>query len=98
MFRGALVFTILGTVLYHLAQKLPPTPANPFLSLAVTYTAALAACLASLATYGHAGISREAFRQLNWTSLGCGISIFLVEVGVLLAYRAGWNVKALSLV
>jgi uncharacterized membrane protein len=98
MYRAALAMAILGTVMYHVAQKLTPRTANPFLSLAVTYLVALGACLVVLATYGRNGITRPALQQLNWTSIACGLSIFLVEVGVLLAYRANWNLKTLSLV
>ena len=98
MYRAALVMTIFGTVLYHMAQKLTPRTVNPFLSLAVTYLVALVACLTLLASYGREGIAQPALQQLNWTSIACGISIFLVEVGVLLAYRADWNLKTLALV
>ncbi len=98
MYRAALAMAILGTVLYHVAQKLTPRTVNPFLALAVTYLVALGTCLVVLATYGRSGIARPALQQLNWTSVLCGISIFLVEVGVLLGYRASWNLKTLSLV
>lgn len=97
MYRIALAITVLGTVLYHLAQKLTSRTVNPFLALAVTYLVALAACLAALAWYGRDGVSRLAFSQLNWASAACGVAIFFVEVGVLLAYRSGWNIKTLGL-
>jgi drug/metabolite transporter (DMT)-like permease len=35
----------------------------------------------------------EAFQQLNWASYALGISIVGVELGFLLAYRAGWDIS-----
>jgi uncharacterized membrane protein len=97
MYRLAMAMSITGTLLYHLAQKMTSRTVNPFLSLAVTYLVALAATLAVLLFSGREALSRAGLRELNWACVGCGAAIFLVEIGVLLAYRAGGNLKTLAL-
>ena len=97
MYRLAMAMSITGTLLYHLAQKMTSRTVNPFLSLAVTYLVALAATLAVLLFSGREALSRAGLRELNWACVGCGAAIVLVEIGVLLAYRAGGNLKTLAL-
>ena len=96
--RIGLALTVLGTVLYHVTQKLTPRGVNPFVSLGVTYLVALGACLTLLLASGGVGGGSRTLASLNWASAGCGVAIFLVEIGVLLSYRADWDIKALSLV
>jgi uncharacterized membrane protein len=72
---------------------------NPILSLAVTYSVALVACLGALLVEWQSGVQlRSALRGLTWTSAVCGLAILSVEIGVLLSYRAGWAVRTLALV
>lgn len=97
MYRLAMAMSITGTLLYHLSQKMTSRTVNPFLSLAVTYLVALAATLAVLLFSGREALGRAGLRELNWACVGCGAAIFLVEIGVLLAYRAGGNLKTLAL-
>ncbi len=83
--------TIVSNVVYHLAQKSVPRNADPMLSLVVTYIVALAVTLIILLI---GGVPKEAsFRTLNWATVATGIAIVGVEIGFLLAYRAGLNVS-----
>lgn len=92
-----LACAVLGNVLYHLAQKLTPAQANPFLSLAVSFGTAAAGCaLLYAATSGRALASD--LGALSWTSAALGVSVIVIEVGFLLAYRSGWRIGLLSLV
>jgi drug/metabolite transporter (DMT)-like permease len=86
----------LSTVLYNLFQKLTPADANPALALTVTYGSALAATLMLFVFYPitNLGVS---FQKLNWVSFALGLAILGVEVGTLLAYRAGWQVSLLGI-
>jgi uncharacterized membrane protein len=86
----------LSTVLYNLYQKLTPSDANPALALSMTYGVSLAATLVLFAFYPTAspGI---AFQKLNWASFALGLAIFGVEIGTLLAYRAGWQISLLAI-
>ncbi|MGE5631087.1 MAG: hypothetical protein ACM3TR_08335 [Caulobacteraceae bacterium] len=38
------------------------------------------------------------FKKLNWTSFALGAAIFGIEVGFLLAYRAGWDVSLANII
>jgi hypothetical protein len=88
---------VLGNVLYHCAQKLTPAQANPFLTLAVSFGAASAGCLALYFAAGGKGLRADA-AGLSWTALGLGASIIIIELGILMAYRAGWRIGVTSLV
>lgn len=88
---------VLSTVLYNLFQKLTPAEANPALALTVTYVAALATTLLLFSVYPPGNLG-AAFHQLNWASITLGLAIAGVEVGTLLAYRAGWQISLLPVV
>lgn len=84
--------------MYNLSQKSTPEKVNPFLTLLVTYlTAAILTIIASLFYKTDRGFF-ESIKDLNWTSIALGISIVGLELGYLLAYRAGWNISVGSLV
>jgi drug/metabolite transporter (DMT)-like permease len=97
MFLCAILLAVAGNVLYHVAQKSVPRGVDALLSTLVTYGSAFAVT-AILAAFwpGRPGL-REGLRELNWTSFAAGASIVAIEVGFLLAYRAGWNVSLASL-
>lgn len=84
---------VLSTVLYHVAQKSIPPAAPPVASLLVSYAVALVGTLALLPFYPVPAPVGRGFRQLNWASAAIGVCIVGVELGFLLAYRAGWRVS-----
>jgi len=86
-----------GNVLYHVAQKSNPADAPPLLSLLVTYAIAFVATALLLPLSPERMPSREGLARLNWASVGVGVAIVAVELGVLLAYRAGWRMSVASL-
>jgi uncharacterized membrane protein len=86
----------LSTVLYNLLQKLTPAQINPALALSVTYGVAMAVTLMLFLVYP-AGSLGLAFQKLNWVSFALGLAIAGVEIGTLLAYRAGWQVSLLGI-
>ena len=92
-FYLSIVVAILSSVLYHLFQKATSANINPAIGLIVTYLTALALCLPLLILFPLGSSVREAFRKLNWASFALGFAIVGLEVGFLLAYRAGWNVS-----
>lgn len=85
---------ILSNVLYHICQKLTPNNANPALALTVTYGVSVGLCIVLLWVFYplKTGL-RQALGELNWASLALGISLVGLELGFLLAYRAGWNIS-----
>jgi uncharacterized membrane protein len=86
----------LSTVLYNLFQKLTPSDANPALALSITYGVSLAATLTLFVFYPTTNLGAS-FQKLNWASFALGLAIFGVEIGTLLAYRAGWQISLLAI-
>ncbi len=93
----SILLTILANASYHICQKSIAPGANPLLSMAATYTTALAATLIALPVFGGDSVSVEGFRALNWASFALGLAIFLFEISFLLTYRSGWNLSIAGL-
>jgi uncharacterized membrane protein len=89
---------VFSTLLYHITQKLTPGNANPALALIVTYITSLVLCVLLLIFTPPQNGFKAALSQLNWASFGLAFAIVGLEVGFLLAYRAGWNISLVALV
>ncbi|MCB2178323.1 EamA family transporter [bacterium] len=98
MFWLAISLTILSNVFYHIFQKVTPQNVNPMLSLAVSYLVAGAVCLALLPVFPLKEGLREEIRHINWASVGLAFTLVGLELGFLLAYRAGWSISLAGLV
>jgi uncharacterized membrane protein len=85
--------TVISNVIYHLVQKVTPQGVNPMLALAVSYLVATLTCVALLPLFPLKTSLGAALRQVNWASVALGISVVGLELGFLLAYRAGWAVS-----
>ncbi len=85
--------TVVATVVYHVAQKSTPIGAHPILALAVTYAVATAICLALLVFVPLRKGVLESLRSLNWASYALAFAVVGIEIGYLLAYRAGWAIS-----
>jgi multidrug transporter EmrE-like cation transporter len=84
---------IAGTVAYHLVLKVTPVGANPYLSLAVTYTVITAVfALAYVAMPGPAGF-KVALGELNWTALALGAVVAVLDFAFFMLYRSGFDVS-----
>ena len=95
----AVGLAVISNLFYHLSQKLTPAGANPALALAVTYVVATATSLLILGLFFPLKTSlRQALQQLNWASIALGIAIVGIELGFLLAYRAGGNISLVQIV
>ena len=93
MYYIAIIIAILSSAAYHIVQKATPLQVNPILTLVLTYLIAIAICLGLLVVFPLKMDLPSELKQLNWTSIGLAISIVGLEIGYLLAYRAGWNVS-----
>lgn len=98
MFFLMIAVTIVSNVFYHIIQKVTPQDANPVLSLAVSYLAAALLCVALLPVFPLKDGFKASLLRLNWTSLALALTLVGLEVGFLLAYRAGWQVSMAGLV
>lgn len=99
--RGAwlpITLTITGAVLYHLSSKSVPRTAHPLATIVVAYLIAIAACVLVAAVWPQeAGMRLASARGLGWSVAGIGLGAAMIEVGFLVAYRAGWPLNAASL-
>ena len=93
MFWFAMILTIVSNVFYHIFQKITPQEANPALALAVSYFAAGVVCLLLLPVFPLKQGLWDSLKQLNWASFGLAFTIVGLELGFLLAYRAGWSIN-----
>ncbi len=93
-----IALTIVSNIFYHVFQRVTPTGANPFLALTITYLTAAAVC-ALLLGVERPGIPLvQALAKVNWISVALGVAIVGLELGFLLAYRAGWRISLAALV
>jgi drug/metabolite transporter (DMT)-like permease len=83
---------IASSVLYHIFQKAITPEANPVISLLVTYFVAFGLTLFLLLVFPLKSDIITSFRQLNWASIVLAVAIVGLEMGFLLAYRAGWDI------
>ncbi|HPF20628.1 MAG TPA: EamA family transporter [Syntrophomonas sp.] len=98
MYVLSIMLIVISNVFYNIAQKSTPQNANPMAALLVTYLTAISVTLvAFLFTRSEKGFM-QSFAALNWTSIVLGFAILGLELGFLLAYRAGWNISVGSLV
>jgi hypothetical protein len=93
----SVIVIVASNVLYHVAQKSIPSGVHPLLSVAVTYAAAFLVTLALWRISPGGAPKLSGFAQLNWATLGVAVSAVGIEIGFLLAYRAGWNINVGSL-
>ncbi|KNY29197.1 membrane protein [Pseudobacteroides cellulosolvens] len=89
----AIALTIVSNTFYHIFQKSIPNNVNPFVSLIATYITAIVVCLIILPFYPSEISLVNSIRKLNWTSFVLGFAVIGLELGFLLAYRAGWNIS-----
>lgn len=95
----AIGLTIFANVGYHLCQKAIRADISPAASLSATYAVALVLSLLLWPWFGGSGGETlgAAFRKLGPASYGLGACVVLLELGFLLAYRAGWDIGVAAL-
>lgn len=94
----AIGLTVMSNVLYHVFLKVTPATVNPLLSLVVTYLVAATATAVIYLFYPDKTSLTAGLKELNWASYALGFAIVGLEVGFILAYRAGWNINMAGLV
>lgn len=97
MFYLSVALAVISNVLYHVGQRSVPRDLHPLASLLVNYGVAIAGTLLLIPFVPSAKPLAGSFREVNWASVAVGVSIVGVELAILLAYRAGWNVGLLSI-
>lgn len=92
-----IAIVILGNVLYHLGQRAIPREANAVVATLAAYLVALIGTIATIPLLARDVPLASSWRVLNWSTVLVGIGIVGVELGFLLAYRAGWVLGNASL-
>lgn len=98
MYVFSIVLIVASNVLYNVCQKSTPESVNPFASLLITYLTAAVLTMIAFPCYKTDKTFLQSFNEVNWTSITLGIAIVGLELGYILAYRAGWNISVGSLV
>jgi len=92
MYYAAIALTILSSTCYHVLLKLTPEGVHPAQSLIVTYVTSAVVCGALAIFIPFQTSVFDALKQLNWASYVLALALVGLEMGFLLAYRAGWQV------
>jgi uncharacterized membrane protein YdcZ (DUF606 family) len=93
-----LALAVGGNLLYHLSQKSMPKAANPLYVITIAYLVGIALCLLYGVVYPNEKSFMETMRESNWAVFAMGVGAVIIELGFLLAYRAGWNISTAAVV
>jgi drug/metabolite transporter (DMT)-like permease len=89
----SMALTVMANVAYHFCQKQISPNVNPLVSLFFTYLAGIVIVLVCIPLFYPSLHVRVAVRELNWATFALAFAIVGLELGFLLAYRAGWNLS-----
>lgn len=97
-FYVPILMAIAGGVTYHVGQKAIPPTVHPFAAVIIAYSIGILLCAVGM-FFDPAGRSFAAsVKDTNWAVIAVGVGAVVIEVGFLLAYRAGWNINSASVV
>jgi hypothetical protein len=91
-----LVLTVCGGVCYHVAAKSIPKTIDAALVLVVAYATALVASIVVYLLISAAATDATPVTPWHPAVIGIGAGAFLIELGYVLTYRAGWPVSVAS--
>lgn len=91
---SALAVAVTGQVLYHVAQKSISPGAHPVVSLIAFYVLAALMSLPLLWLFPLTASLQGETSRLGWAVGAVAASIVLIELGFLLAYRAGGGLSS----
>lgn len=97
MYIFSIGLIVVSNVIYNLVQKALPGNVDPYASLLVSYIVAGLIAAAFFLFTQTKGITAS-FRELNWLSAALAVGIVGIEMGYLLAFRAGWEISQCSLI
>lgn len=92
------ILIVVGMIVYQVSQKSTDQNANPFVVVIMAYLIGILACIG-----GYFLIPKQdaallpMVKTIVWSALGIGLGAAAIEVGFMLAYRAGWNVNILPI-
>lgn len=93
-----LALVVASNVMYQICAKAVPGGINPLASLTVTYAVGTVLSLVLFFLLNRDANLFAEYRKLNWAPFLLGVSIVGLEVGFILAYKAGWQMSILQVV
>ena len=85
--------TVGGMLFYHISQKSIPSGMNPFLVTILAYAVGIVLCAGCAFAFPGRRPLGESLRETNWAVITLGVAAAAIEIGFLLAYRAGWRIS-----
>lgn len=82
-----------GMLFYHLAQKSIPKEINPLYATIMAYGVGIVLCAIAALAYPAKRSFVDSVRGSNWAVFVLGAAAACIEIGFLLAYRAGWKIS-----
>src|SRR6266404_2584331 len=92
-----MLMAIVGGVIYHLSSKSFPKALNPLIGIILAYITGIVVCFGALIVTERLSWTNS-FREINLPVIGLGLGAATVEIGFILAYRAGWQLGLTSFV
>ncbi len=89
---------VTGGVLYHVSQKSVPKQVSPFAAIVIAYAMGILCCLIAMLVVPSEGRLLQSWQRANWAVWLLGISAAIIEISILLAYRAGWSISITSVI
>ncbi len=90
------ILVVMGLVVYQISQKSTDRDANPFVVVIMAYLIGIAACVGAYFLFPkQETASLPMVKTVVWSALGIGLGAATIEIGFMLAYRAGWNLSLL---
>jgi len=96
-FYFPVALTIFGMLFYHFAQKSIPKDLNPFHATMIAYAVGFVLCAICALGYPNKKSVVDSLRESNWAVFLVGAAAACIELGFLLAYRAGWRISVAAL-
>ena len=84
---------VAGALFYHLAQRSIPKEINPFVATIIAYVVGIVLCAIGALAYPSKRSLVDSVRDSNWAVFVVGAAAACIELGFLLAYRAGWKIS-----
>jgi drug/metabolite transporter (DMT)-like permease len=89
---GPILLVVLSSVAYQFAQRAVSSTANAFSIFVLVYLLGMVLCLVLAPLWGRPMALADLQLLKTWPTWVLGVSVVGIEVGYLLAYRAGWPV------
>ncbi len=100
LYWAGFALIVVSVVSYNIAQKFLPAHLNPFAMLTVVYLVAGLICFFfALFSSGKPEFNAisGAFAGTNWTVWLLALAVVGIEVGYVIAFRAGWKASLLAI-